>query len=762
MNDFLLVLIILILPYFLAKILLTKVIFARAFLSSTSSARTRSSTWWNIFSWWSFTSSPYESNLVNPIVRQLFSITFTLSLDSLILAIFEILGILDSVLRLYVWKFILTSLVILLVFILPISCILLIISNQGWSKRMQQFMVFMFESIFLYLFWYIGYLFPIIEHGEHALFTLEGAIGRLGVAGVTASAILSGYGAVATPRAYLAALLHHIPKHNIQARKENVNALFNRILITKRKIKEVEHTILLLKGYGNPNHPNTLDTERILRLRTALQQQKDGGITDDNYINGRIFTSYDNHKKTSSWLSYIPLSSYFLDNDISSSSDNHIHESGIINNMDNLDDSIFFSSSDISTPSTSSLSTNFTTLSNLQDKLKELKLRIKNMEKLHYEAFLEYNEIINAQKQTEWSQTFRGQISTLLGYILSFYAIYKMCMALINIIFFRDPTKDPITSIFELILIYLRVPRNEAALWVQPVSFVFVGILVFTSVRGFLLSFSQAVSFQSIQKLGGFSSVTSSSVILIFAQVMGMYFVSVLLLLRMSMPEEFRRGVTKAMGPIHFNFFHRWFDIIFLLSACITIMIFVLVFKEKGMTINITEADRAAADAQYYAELMRNDDDDDDDVNNHSTSSYHPSYTQPTSFSSSSSSSTSTNYNYKSNNLSILSPINKYSSNNVSNNTPNNSNNVYSSPTLDVLLRHSPPSSSTPSSVGMSTSSAIASKSIMSSYTTNMINNNYATTYTSNNTLMSAQEKELQDRRLLFSRPSVNGPRKLQ
>lgn len=770
MDDFILVLIILILPYFLAKILLTRVIFARALASSSSTLRSRSSfSWRNILSFWS--TPAYETTLVNPIVRQLFAATFTLSLDSLILVIFEIIGILDAVLRYYLWKFILSSLVILLVFILPVSCIFLIIRNQSWSVRMQRCMVLFFEGIFLYIFWYIGYLFPIIEHGEHNLFSLEGAIGRLGVAGVTTSAILSGYGAVATPRAYLAALLHHVPKHNIEARKETVRALFNRLLITKRKMKEIEYAILIQKGLvitdntgtntmiGHHNNVNnvrkepTLDIDRIKQHILALHQSTDSSSSSISLSNSyppphhhhspsptRTFYSYGTPKqqRSSSWLSYIPLVSYFVDTDTDNTVDGSSNPRSLL--YANPDDILYFSNRDSTTVSSS--------LQVLQEKLFDNRNRITNMEKLHHDAFLEYTEVINAQKQTEWSQTFRGQVSTLLGYVLSFYAIYKMFMALINIMFSRDPTKDPITSMFEVILIYLRVPRTEAALWVQPVSFVFIGILVFTSVRGFLLSFSQAVNMKSIQKLGGFSSVTSSSVILVFAQVMGMYFVSVLLLLRMSMPEEFRRGVTKAMGPIRFNFFHRWFDIIFLLSACITIIIFVLVFKEKDMTMHITDADRAAADALMHTNDADDYDDDNDDGttitaysndNNFEINRMNKSFSNGTN-------GTAWNKDHNNNNptvhpLPVISPLHHqphYPLTNAS----------FNSPTLDVLLRQG----SLPISEPLNTTIIRNNGTTVSS---SSVTNKYNPVNTSN--VMSIED---QQRQLLFNRSTLGQRRK--
>ena len=64
--------------------------------------------------------------------------------------------------------------------------------------------------------------------------------------------------------------------------------------------------------------------------------------------------------------------------------------------------------------------------------------------------------------------------------------------------------------------------------------------------------------------------------------VQGMYFVSMVILMRMNLPAEYRsaaalhcagsmirRGIiTEVLGGLEFSFYHKWFDVIFLVGTC--------------------------------------------------------------------------------------------------------------------------------------------------------------------------------------------------
>ena len=104
----------------------------------------------------------------------------------------------------------------------------------------------------------------------------------------------------------------------------------------------------------------------------------------------------------------------------------------------------------------------------------------------------------------------------------------------------------------------------DVIFWSQHISFYLVGAIVVCSTRGLLLTMSKFFIWISSPK-------SSNFLVLFLSQIMGMYFVSMVLLMRMNMPVQYRSIITEVLGDLQFNFYHRWFDVMFLVAAVCTI-----------------------------------------------------------------------------------------------------------------------------------------------------------------------------------------------
>ncbi|GLH11508.1 hypothetical protein R5R35_012040 [Gryllus longicercus] len=202
----------------------------------------------------------------------------------------------------------------------------------------------------------------------------------------------------------------------------------------------------------------------------------------------------------------------------------------------------------------------------------QLKQEVAGLEELSRQLFLEAHDTHNMQERLIWASTWQGKYFNFLGYFFSLYCMWKIFISTINIVFDRVGKKDPVTRGMEIAVHWIGI-NIDVTFWSQHISFFLVGCIVVTSIRGLLLTLTKF--FYAIS-----SSKSSNIIVLVLAQIMGMYFVSSVLLMRMNMPAEYRIIITQVLGELQFNFYHRWFDVIFLVSALSSIGFLYLARKQ--------------------------------------------------------------------------------------------------------------------------------------------------------------------------------------
>ncbi|KAJ2102590.1 Golgi pH regulator B [Coemansia sp. S100] len=207
--------------------------------------------------------------------------------------------------------------------------------------------------------------------------------------------------------------------------------------------------------------------------------------------------------------------------------------------------------------------------------LTELRGEIENLERVTQELFADVEAMCIEHDRYEASKTLAGRSRNVLGYFFALFCVSKIAMTLGGILLNRVGHSDPVTSALTLAATHVS-PDFDMAFWSQQLSFAMVGIMVIGSLRGLLIQFTKLFN-TSLS-----SMVSPSNIVLFLAQLVGMYFVSCMLMMRMSLPPKYRPMISAVLQTTGFYFYKRWFDIIFLVSVVASALLVFLSHQEQS------------------------------------------------------------------------------------------------------------------------------------------------------------------------------------
>lgn len=184
-------------------------------------------------------------------------------------------------------------------------------------------------------------------------------------------------------------------------------------------------------------------------------------------------------------------------------------------------------------------------------------------EKVSLSLFLQSQEAETMQVLSDAGKSYKGIIFAFYGVILSLYCIGKTFWTTVNLVLSRFSMVDPVTRAIQLLTIFTGWEIDVA---VSQLALVFNTLMVISAIRGFLIMLFRLTS-------SYLSAVGGNTTVLFFSAWSGLYFIAMLLLMRLSFPQENRSVITEVIGPLPYTFFHRLYDVIFVVACGITYLI---------------------------------------------------------------------------------------------------------------------------------------------------------------------------------------------
>ena len=203
-----------------------------------------------IFSYASFTRWLLGEFDTKKSVAYIFVLTLTPCLSVLSLIVGEIVGVSSRPVRELLFNIDLMVLIAVLLFVLPVYIWYTVLRAQfGWSRRYVAAATLL-QLVYLWVFWKIGDEFPVVDT-SFSFFSKEQCIGRIGVVGVAAVAILSGFGAVNTPYTWLGYFATTVEDEEMVATEQRLLHTLSIIARKQRRLKVESYSFGETISYAN-------------------------------------------------------------------------------------------------------------------------------------------------------------------------------------------------------------------------------------------------------------------------------------------------------------------------------------------------------------------------------------------------------------------------------------------------------------------------------------------------------------------------------
>ncbi len=205
----------------------------------------------------------------------------------------------------------------------------------------------------------------------------------------------------------------------------------------------------------------------------------------------------------------------------------------------------------------------------LQD-ISGLEVEISALSSLESALAADIDDLKKQRRKALLSRTLRGHTENALGYLLSMYCVFRIGTSSWVLLFGEDMSSDPVSKTVAVGLGFTGMDVDERLVSMY-LTLAFVGFISVTSLRGFMMHMQRFFSFFRGSGLG----FSPANFVMMLTELLGAFAISTLLLLRRSLPAQFRSGVTDAIGgDLEFETYNRGFHAIFLCTSIVSLGLF--------------------------------------------------------------------------------------------------------------------------------------------------------------------------------------------
>ena len=193
----------------------------------------------------------------------------------------------------------------------------------------------------------------------------------------------------------------------------------------------------------------------------------------------------------------------------------------------------------------------------------DINAEVDALEMVNRTLFADLHDINLLKERKRLAKTAYGRLLEACGVIMAVICGYRFVAGLKRLLFMQTPKSDPISFALHLFLANKSIHVDPEVL-AQYLSLLLIAFLVINSMQNFIL--------QLVKLFFAFGGgVTTDALVLFTTEMVGLYFISSVLLIREQLPERYRQSVTDALGAdLEFRFYAKFYELIFMASAALT------------------------------------------------------------------------------------------------------------------------------------------------------------------------------------------------